>query len=392
MSDFPQIKIPFFRDVFIQVQNMDTIERKFISEEKGIRVLSKYLSLMCEDQDKSEKPINIFLDTIMEKETRSFFEKQDYKEMRASDDSNLLFENLLHTLVLLAGKKNITNVVSKKDEADIIISFEETPDSIKIPIYRFIPVAIKDSNIYNMISKPEKDIRNFMFLTVGGPEHNKLLELFIALHRWYGGETVFNHSNYFDRERSKEIDSALLLYNEAYVGGIAKKGEEERKRTGKGAFVVTFSIPTALPWSEKPDHNDKQEFKEIKVVAIVGMSAVGTTLGAAYVTFKEKFNVGKDEITFIDIPDDIKDLRVKNADNKQNEFIKNYLYYLQNKENNIPVLLPGDVYIETLLNPVEQEFYDAMNDADIKFDELKGYESHAKLWSLIAERYLIKRY
>jgi len=394
MSDFPQVKMPFVRDVFIEMLKMKELKGDTDFEEKGIRTLSKFLGSVSGD---GKRQINIFLDTNMDTETSSFFQNQDYREMAESDDIDSVFKILLYTLVILAGGKNYIKVVDTKDEADIILSLKASSNSIKIPIFRFIPVAVSNTNIYKMISTPEKDTRNIMFLTVGGPEHNKLLELFIALHRWYGGETVFNHSNYFDRKFSMDIQSALLLFNEAYVGGIAIKGTqnegslketEEKNRAGKGAFVVTFSIPTDLPWIEKLDH----AVKEIKIVAIIGMSAVGTTLGTTYVAFKEEFNVGKDEITFIDIPDNIENLGVKNVDKKQKKFIIDYLKYLQNKKNDLKVPLPGEVYIETLLNPVEKEFYTAMQIAGIEFDELKGYESHAKLWSLIAERYLIRRY
>ena len=474
MSDFPQVKMPFVRDVFIQ--NNTKYKEISLKDRKGVRALSEYLynfdpnsvvfswekipgndnknlidflnshfaiecmntpeiekidggktidistgknhlSLSLNDEktkvnlkidgvqtcefiakntkndglDIYTKPIKIFLDSSMNSETESFFENQNYREMAESDDKTSVFNILLHTMVILAGSKNKTEVVNTEDDADICISLKETLNSIKIPIYRFIPVATPNTNIYEMISKPKMDTHNLVLLTVGGPEHNKLLELFIALHRWQGGETVFNYSNYFDRAASEEIQSGLTLFNEAYVGGIAVRGTnqddiEEKNRTGKGAFIASFSIPTCIPWSET-----EVSPSDIKIVSTVGMSAVGTTLGIAYVSFNEKFLVGADQITFIDIPNNLENLGVKNVNVDQKNFIMNYIKYLQNKPNSF-AMLPGELYIETLLNPIEKKIYESMKTVDIEFDELKGYESHAKLWSLIAERYLIKRY
>lgn len=339
------------------------------------------------------KPIKIFLDSSIDPETKLFFKNQNYLEMAESGEVTSGINVLLHTMVILAGSKNKTEVVNTKDDADICLSFnKDTPNSKKITICRFIPVAISNTSIYKMISELKiMDAPNLVLLTVGGPEHNKLLELFIALHRWYGGETVFNHSNYFDRAASVELQSGLSLFNEAYVGGIAIRGTnqgdtEEKNRAGRGAFIVAFSIPTDMPWIETQDSTPK-----IKIVSTIGMSAVGTTLGVAYVTFKEKFLVGNDQITFIDIPKEIEQLGVKNANSNQKEFIREYIKFLQNEQNNFE-MFPGALLIETLLNPIEKTIYGSMKTAGIEFDELKGYESHAKLWSLIAEKYLIKRY
>ena len=480
MSDFPQVKMPFVRYVFIQ--NNTKFKETSLKDGKGIRALSEYIyNLYPNSVDKAKlyvfswenipgndndklidflnshfaiewiktpeiekidgdkvinistgknhislslndektkvnlkidgvqtyefiakttkndglhiyaKPMKIFLDSSIDHETKLFFENQDYKEMAESNDKASVYNILLHTMVILAGSKNKTEVVNTKDDADICLSLKDTPNSIKIPIYRFIPVATPNTNIYEMISKPKIDTHNLVLLTVGGPEHNKLLELFIALHRWQGGETVFNHSNYFDRAASKEIQSGLTLFNEAYVGGIAVRGTnqddiEEKNRTGKGAFIAAFSIQTDMPWIETKD----SPF-EIKIVSTIGMSAVGTTLGIAYIAFKEKFLVGNDQIIFIDIPKSIDTLGAKNARSDQKIFVMDYIKYLQNQENSFAIK-PGDVYIETLLNPIEKTIYDSMKKAEIEFDELKGYESHAKLWSLIAEKYLIKRY
>lgn len=479
MSDWPQVKMPFVRDVFIQ----NNTKHKEISqkEEKGVRALSEYIynlypnsvdkAKLCvfsweeipgNDNDKLidflnsnfaieliktpeiekidggkainistgknhislslndektkvnlkidgvqtyefiakmtkndglhiyAKPIKIFLDSSMDSETKSFFKNQNYREMAESDDKTSVFNFLLHTMVILAGSKNKTEIVNTEDDADICISLKETLNSIKIPIYRFIPVAIPETNIYEMISEPKMDTHNLVLLTVGGPEHNKLLELFIALHRWQGGETVFNHSNYFDRVASKEIQSGLTLFNEAYVGGIAVRGTnkddtEEKKRAGKGAFIVTFSIPTNVPWMKPKDSPS-----EIKIVSTIGMSAVGTTLGVAYVAFNDKFLVGNDQITFIDIPDNVENLGIKNVDIDQKIFTTDYIKYLLNDKNSFGT--PGHLIIETLLNPIEKKIYESMKTVGIEFDELKGYESNAKLWSLIAEKYLIKRY
>ena len=397
MSDFPQVKMPFVRNLFIKNNTKNEIQ---VNKEKGVRCLSNYLynihkKINSNKRSENEnKPIKIFLDSDIDSKTKLFFENQNYKEMAESNDKASAFKILLHTMVILAGSKNETEIVNTKDNADICLSLNKTKNSnsTQIPIYRFIPVAIANTNIYEMISKPKMDPHNLVLLTVGGPEHNKLLELFIALHRWDGGETVFNHSNYFDRAASVEIQSSLSLFSEAYVGGIAIRGTnqddvEEKKRAGMGAFIVAFSVPTDMPWVET-----KNSSRKIKIVSTIGMSAVGTTLGVAYVTFKEKFLVGNDQITFIDIPKEIGQLGVKNADPSQKEFIRDYIKYLLNDPNSFE-MFPGALLIETLLNPIEKTVYGSMNTAGIEFDELKGgYESHAKLWSLIAEKYLIKRY
>ena len=391
MSDFPQVKMPFVRDVFIQDKTKNKIR---VNEEKGVRCLSNCIyELHKKISGNENRPIKIFLDSDIDSKTKLFFENQDYKEMAESDDKASVFKILLHTMVILAGNKNKTEIVNTKDDADICLSlsFNEKQNSTQIPIYRFIPVAIPNTNIYEMISKPKMGLRNLVLLTVGGPEHNKLLELFIALHRWYGGETVFNHSNYFDRAASMEIQSGLSLFNEAYVGGIAIRGTnqgdiEVKNRTGKGAFIANFSILRDMPWIETQDSTS-----EIKIVSTIGMSAVGTTLGIAYVAFNEKFLVGADQITFIDIPKNIENLGAKNVNSNQKKFVMDYIKYLQNQPNSFATF-PGDLYIETLLNPIEKTIYESMKRAVIEFDELKGYESNAKLWSLIAERYLIRRY
>lgn len=391
MSDFPQVKMPFVRDVFIQKNTKS--EGDSLKECKGVRALSEYIYNLYTNSVDKAKPIKIFLDSSIDPETKLFFKNQNYLEMAESDEVTSGINVLLHTMVILAGSKNKTEVVNTKDDADICLSLnKDTLNSKKITICRFIPVAISNTSIYKMISELKiMDAPNLVLLTVGGPEHNKLLELFIALHRWYGGETVFNHSNYFDRAASVELQSGLSLFNEAYVGGIAIRGTdqgdtEEKNRAGRGAFIVAFSIPTDMPWIETQDSTPK-----IKIVSTIGMSAVGTTLGVAYITFKEKFLVGNDQITFIDIPEKIEHLGVKNADSNQKEFIMEYIKYLQNKPNNFE-MLPGDLLIETLLNPIEKTIYESMKTEGIEFDELKGYETHAKLWSLIAEKYLIKMY
>lgn len=284
-------------------------------------------------------------------------------------------------MVILAGNRKFIEVVDNEENADISISFKNTP--IKIPIYRFIPAVTSDTNLYKLVSNVFNKTQDLLFLTVGGPEHNKILELFIALHRWNGEETLYNHSNYFDRaliSDSPMHHGSIPLHNEAYVGGIVPKGNETEKRLG--AYVLSFTIPTNLPWISPIPKN------RIKIIAIVGMSAVGTTLATAYVSFSENFIVNK----FIEIPKHIDD--VKATDNakslmpEQKTFILNYINYLQNKKNDFE-LTPGDVVIETLLNPIEKKIYKQMNGVGLEFDEL-GYELHARLWSLIVGKYLLQ--
>lgn len=373
MSDFPHVKVPFVRNIFIKYIKLKEVGIKINDEEKGICALSKYLFSIYKYHNK--KPLSIFLDSEVDTEIKSFFEKQ-YGEMTDS-----VFELLLYTMVILAGNKDYIKVVNNEDNADISISFKNTP--IKIPIYRFIPVVTSDSNLYKLILNLSNKTQDLLFLTVGGPEHNKILELFIALHRWNGGVTLYNHSNYFDRELV--YFSAIPLHNEAYVGGIVAKGNETETRSGKGAFVFSFSIPTNLPWVSPIIEN------HIKIVAIVGLSAIGTTLATAYVSFSDNFIVKDNKTNFIEIPED--SASVKATDNakslkpKQKDFIFDYINYLHNTKNGLK-LSPGNVVIETLLNPIEKEIYKQMNGVGLEFDEL-GYELHARLWSLIVGKYLL---
>ena len=195
MSDFPHVKMPFVRDVFLKYIKLKEVKIKINYEEKGICALSKYLFSIYEYHNK--KPLSIFLDSEVDTEIKSFFEKQNYKEMTDS-----VFELLLYTMVILAGNNDFIKVVDNEENADISISFKNT--SIKIPIYRFIPAVTSDTNLYKLVSNVFNKTQDLLFLTIGGPEHNKILELFIALHRWSGGVTLYNHSNYFDRE---------LIYN-----------------------------------------------------------------------------------------------------------------------------------------------------------------------------------
>ena len=389
MSDFPHIKMPFIRYAFIETNININIEKNDKElKKKGIRALSYYLDKIVSSKNKNNlpteenrTPIKIYLDIY--KDENSFYKSQDYTD----------FHELLYTLVILAGNKKLTEVTDDKDQADVILSLCKSQNSIPIPIFRFIPVAISNTNIYELFLKSNDETKNFAFLTVGGSEHNKLLELFIALHRWGGGETVFNHSNYFDRTESKM--SSVSLFTEAFVGGIVDKGTEQHnteeiKRKDKAAFVISFIIPTYLPWSIK--HKNDEQY--IKIIAIIGMSAVLTTLGIAYVSFLDNFIVKNDEITLIKIPGCAGDIQVpigtNNPSDEQKDFILEYIKYLQNKTTKLKVSLPGEVYIETLLNPIENEIFVKMKDIGFELD--KQYELNAELWSFIAKKYLLKKY
>ncbi len=109
---------------------------------------------------------------------------------------------ILQTLLLAgnysSGSDSKFQVVANSELADFSISLVETANSLTVPIHRFIPILSKDTSLYRNLfenaelPEPEADWRNKLFFTIGGSEHNKLLELFIALHRSEGYETVLN--------------------------------------------------------------------------------------------------------------------------------------------------------------------------------------------------------
>jgi NAD-dependent SIR2 family protein deacetylase len=427
MSDFPSMRAVFVRDVFLTskkkvaeaatpdeqappaVDNMSTEQATPEVDNapvKGVRALSYALFDSWDKlrkEDEKRKTLRVRIDSDLSHEA-AFFQKQGYKEMQ--DEPAGHGRIILHTLLLLAGNSQRVEVVNS-DDWDLSLSFQATEDALTIRIHRFIPILTQDTIISQLLRTESEDPRDLLFLTVGGPEHNKLLELFIALYRHNGGQVVLNHANYFDRDELQEATSAVALFTESYVGGVAVRQsgdvrtQQEQNRTGAGAFVITFNVPVgALPWEADGDDPTKGKRAPIRVVAVVGLSAVGSLLGLAYVAFQKKFSVARDNALLIDIPPraQANRLMIANVTPKERDFVQGYLNYLWDEENgqfaqyDIHVAAGNPTeFLAKLSTPVEKGFYRWMEENKIHFADFADYETHAKLWSLIAERYLVKQ-
>jgi len=429
MCDSPIISAPFYRDIYIYAKSDWSVPdgHEPCAFEKGVRTLSYWLHVAWmnkkpvpqgENVVGNKRALQIYLDTDLPASERQFFEKQNYKEMGAQNDNNEMYTLIcgLETRVLLAGHAEHTEVVLDKEKADIIISHNKEASNIgefsckkEISIHRFVPVLTASSDLTSLLggyviqkcgASIGKSLRDTMFLTAGGPEHNKLLELFIALHRWSGGDVIMNQSNAFDEVDLKKSTSAVSLYNEAFVGGVAErtiggtKSSEERKRGGWGAFITQFSM--GIDWlpgklAHKPIANRK-----VQVVSVVGLSAVGSVLGLAYVSYYPGYVVNKSDVRLLDVPVNPLALVLGGVTEKESEFIKGYIQYLtgnKNVEGRVKGF-PDTPYaqaIRLLLSPVENEIRDLMKSHDIQLDNLSPYDTHARLWALLAHRYLIKQ-
>ncbi len=214
--------------------------------------------------------------------------------------------------------------------------------------------------------------------------------------------------------------SAVALFTEDFVGGIAVRGssdktlsakQEVQERTGHGAFIIEFTLPAhRLPWiSEKISST-------AKVLSVVGLSAVGSMLGIAYVAFNDHIAIGstgRDSSQLLDIPPDRTSdaFNLPNVPKKEMEFIRGYLLYLCGSgtgevyegdtrpcfwkllEDKYHITANNTEVINKLLSPIDKGFYDWLEESGIrqKLVGLADADVHARLWSLLAERYLIRQ-
>lgn len=430
-SDLPAVRSLFVRDVCLTFQAGDWDVVAEPEHKKGIRTLSYYLHKASGKIKDGPLKIHIRDSNLLgdEQDERNFLKKQGYEAIDKSDadTSPKAIRRILETLLMLAGHRTLTTVVEDEDEAHLILSLGKNANpenkNIAVPIHRFIPILDEKCRLLEMLHERgdgAMDTRNRLFLTIGGPEHNKLLELFIAFHRWDGGEAVMNQSNYFDRDDLKNCASTVSLYTESFVGGVAtrKSGSDtiqtEENRGGWGAFVVNFSFSGDILPGSLSVKTDKPPREPFRVLSIVGMSAPGTVLGLAYVAFHSRYIVQKNLVRMIDIPKEGTPLAIVGASEDVKQFIEAYVSYLRDRTDtafgyryetfiNSQANKGGKRFpefnefkrrgqaIEQMLSPVEPGFYSWMQAVGLEFEELGDYDTHGKLWSLIADRYLVKQ-
>ncbi|MEW5729404.1 MAG: SIR2 family protein [Pseudomonadota bacterium] len=246
----------------------------------------------------------------------------------------------LETVALLAGGRNHMRLTRNEKEAHVVLSDDSAPDMVALPMARFVltpgpTTTFGQTLAYGAGAKavaggPDAiDIDNECVVTVGGPEHHKGLELFIALHRWGGGRLVFSASNYFDRAESvggddirallnlagvssTSFDSAgstLVLNTEDFVGGVLRRtvggGAESTRwlRGSRDSFLASFTVPRTLDMGNPADTDPDGC---LKVLAVVGMSMIGTMFGSAYVAWSDiKLGAGEQRIVHLEVPNEI---------------------------------------------------------------------------------------
>lgn len=433
VSDFPYISVPFVNKVFLScgaeaTNLMKEVLTGLVETVKGRKGVRSFSAALHEMEASVEGRLNVYCERdhrSLGEQPRAFYENQGYKESgERHEDSH--FTQLLETLVVLAGDPERIGFTDTLQESHVVISLCENTGALPVLIRRFIPVVTEGSILFDLLgwgagegetnvknpnqeTGPVRDNWNDLILSVGGPEHNKILELLISLHRWAGGEAVFNDSNSFDGDVLATLQTAVSLYTESYVGGIVRRAAtgarseagkddvitETKTRRNHGAFVLSFSVPTgAPPWDpgfEKIIRN------KINVVAVVGMSAIGSTLGVAYVSFSSKFSVDKNlsEIRFIDVPDDPEGYKAPNATDDERNFLKAYLPYLVHattpKDSAVP-RTSKDVS-ETLMTLIDQRFKAWMEGKKMAhMIDPSGNEVHANLWVKVVDRYLMRPY
>ncbi|NVK20693.1 MAG: SIR2 family protein [Methylocystaceae bacterium] len=314
-------------------------------------------------------------------------------------------------------------VVQDEDDADIIMGFEdghfprqgknkkEKYKIFKIPLQRFFPV-LGDTTLLPWLLKTtppqpnspvrmDHDNQNSLLVTTGGPEHNKILELFIALHRWSGGDLVLDASNAFDNNADSTEKPTIRLATEDYVGGVLKRTSDAphagvvKSREGWEAFLVSFKIPTGNVFSLLERKNDNINKNAVQILSVIGMSAVGSILGTAYVLFSKRFRINHDgnQIDILNIPQPFSGQGGEHVTQLERDIVMPYLKYLlgeMNDDKNYKDILRGnsDVMMN-LLQPVYPAFHDWLKN--------KGYtgllkqssgELHATLWAEIADEFL----
>jgi len=413
ISDFPALQMPFVRSVYLRVNPaIDATGTKEIlsaSPQKGTRVLSQALFTLSKAK-KPDAPLTIGIDGRLSPNEAEFLKRQNYSQM-GQEDSGYAAQ-MLRSLCILAGNSSkIAIQTETTTDADITLSLKLGEDEgtlpgnvIEIPIFRFIPVFTTDSAIRKKMKTARSE--GALFLTVGGPEHNKILETFIALHRWGGGKTAMIHSNWFDRDEIDSASSAVVLYNESYVGGVMKqiKGGQnesvERNRTGDGAFLVNFTVPLRvldlIDGKTPKSGRDAISGDSVQVLAIIGQSARGTINGLNLVAFNPKYKFGQDKPDLLDVPTTEPSPTLP----QDQVFAACYALALHGK---MPLEWWGDTlkgaglekaypsdHAERLRVRADEPFLKWMKDSNVQFDEIGPGNNHAKLWSLVAQRYLLR--
>ncbi|WP_157879082.1 hypothetical protein [Pararhodospirillum photometricum] len=401
MSDFPSIYLPFVREVYLRSSESEGFSKALlldtVNTKKGIRALSQALRDIYKDRT---QPLSVYIDPSRAPQEENFMRSQNYTQMGQGE---IDLTPILRSMTILAGHPKYMKFANTANEADVTLSFTPQDGDIAIPIYRFIPVITKDTSTWTKMKRSEED--DAIFLTVGGPEHNKLLEMFIALHRWGSGQTVMSQSNHFDMQDWEGIDSAVMLHTEAYVGGIMRRLRQdeaennvERKRSGDGAFLINFTAPLDILDPAFPQENPELRGKSIKVVAVIGMSARGSVTGLTYVAYNTRYNFEANSANILDLPG----YQTTAENNVGSTFPIDYIRRILKGEKigtadwDKPLLAetiedePKEI-IARLATRLNSSVFNLLGQEKLHFPELARGDTHAMLMTLIAERFFIKK-
>lgn len=380
-------------------------------------VLIKYTAFVG-TPDRATAPIKVYIS-----ENGNPSDSSNEQEYSAMGDKSAPRLEILRSLLALAGHKDYIRIVADKKQADIELSLGEPrrwDSSVGIVVKRFIPVLDKDlafGEVLDMRNKNPEEIStpvneqrqprrqshekaSTLLMTVGGAEHNKLLEVLIALHRWGGGVTVFNDSNVFDFFEHGRRETGLLLSTEGYVGGVVQRGgaPDARHRGTWDSFLVTFKVPSGHLDSIGSESPSNIETRSITVLAVVGLSAPGTILGVAYAMFSSHFRLGDETVATLSIPGppDLKKLQSTFSDPGAIGTVRKYLRYLAAQESDddlkkpICKRPPTTSLSEMLLEPVYPDLHEVVAEKIFQIDKADRPigQLHAGLFADIADKFL----
>lgn len=429
VSDFPYLSVPFVNKVFLSTGGNATNSMKDVladlrndtGSEKGVRALSRVLHKFAVTS--GDRPLIVYCNRKhkrLRRQVRSFYENQGYKESGEEiEDSH--FTRLLTTLVVLAGDPEHIRFLRNRNSADVVLSLRKTSGAVPVLIRRFIPVVTEGSGLFDLLrwDAGKRDTKagrldgatdtvadnwNNLVLCVGGAEHNKTLELLIALQRWNRGETLFNNSNEFDKKFVPKPPLSVLLHTESYVGGIvkpmisdgeSKEGEGRptsltKKRGDHSFFILSFSVPTgAPPWV--PRFNEMAKGR-LNVVAVVGMTAIGSILGVAYLALDPNFSVERrrSRNIIINVPGKTGGYSIDRGTSDEKKFMRSYLSYLIETEPPPKVARPSRDLSKTLTTVIDQPFKAWMERMGMAhLIDPSGAEVHANLWAKLVNEYLL---
>jgi hypothetical protein len=317
----------------------------------GIRALSEFLWHL---NKKARRRLSY--QVCDEKEALLFRDdktKGDDRMQKELSEEQVDADYLITSLIQRAASHHLTSNRGKtKAQADI---------EFALPFCRTVPERWHEIYIGRYISIPM--IRSFWnktlidaqsntcFITIGGPEHNKLLEYFL-LHKVAGKKSpcVDDISNRWAQKdaaaamRSRDLAvPRVLLACEGYVGAELFDMMSEQckrhiiKRLEDKALIFNFQARITL---------DKGIIREFPVFSIVGFSAVNSSLALAYLLLCKK-KVKPNSLDILSFKDD----RYPEENLGSDFFIKRYL--IQNDIINInPLQLRDKLKRITLENEI----------------------------------------